>query len=161
MADIKPKKAKTEEIAVNERKWGKQTIAVGWTLVPNILLERQSVLGINSTQLNVLLVILKHWWEQDALPFPEMNTIAKMIGLSRSSVQRNIRQLEAGKFIKRIERKKRNGGNSSNQYDFSGLIEALKPFAKDELDKREEQKQEKQKRLTMRGNRPALKVVKS
>ncbi|UUA75280.1 helix-turn-helix domain-containing protein [Cellvibrio sp. QJXJ] len=161
MTDAKPKKAKAEEIAVNEKKWGKQTIAVGWTLVPNMLLERQAVLGINSTQLNVLLVILKHWWEQETLPFPEMNTIAKMIGLSRSTVQRNIRELEGAGFIKRIVRKKRNGGNNSNQYDFTGLIELLKPFATEELKQREEQKQEKQNRLTIKGNRPALKVVKS
>lgn len=91
MTDAKPKKAKAEEIAV------------GWTLVPNMLLERQAVLGINSTQLNVPLVILKHWWEQETLPFPEMNTIAKMIGLSRSTVQRNIRELEGAGFIRRIE----------------------------------------------------------
>lgn len=67
------------------------------------LLERQAVLGINSTQLNVPLVILKHWWEQETLPFPEMNTIAKMIDLSRSTVQRNIRELEGAGFIRRSE----------------------------------------------------------
>lgn len=160
MTDVTPiKKAKVNDIAVNEKKWGKSTISAGWTLVPNILLERQAVLGITSSQLNVLLVLMKHWWERDTLPFPEMNTIGAMIGLSRSAVQRNIRQLEQAGFIQRIERKKSNGGNNSNQYNFDGLIKHLKPFAEDELKKRDAVKQEKQKRLTTKGTSPKLKVV--
>lgn len=154
-------KNQKEDIKVNEKKWGKDTIDAGWTLLPNILLERQAVLGIKPTQLNILLVILKHWWETETLPFPEMNTVAKMIGVDRSTVQRNIRELEQLGFVKRIVRKKRNGGNNSNQYDFSGLIEHLKPYAEDELYKRASEKSEKQKRLTPRGNNPKLKVVQS
>lgn len=154
------KKDKKNDIPVNERKWGKTTIDMGWTLIPNMLLERQSTLGIKPSELNVLLVILKHWWEKDTLPFPEMKTIAKMIGMSRGTVQRNIRQLEQAGFIKRVIRKKQNGGNNSNKYDFTGLIEHLKPYAEDEKKKRAENSKEKKKRLTPRGNSPKLKTPK-
>lgn len=159
MATKAKEKPQKDDVKVNEKKWGKATVAAGWTLLPNILLERQAVLGIKPTQLNILLVILKHWWEADTLPFPEMNTIAKMIGVSRSAVQRNIRSLEQLGFIQRIERKSSNGGNRSNQYDFTGLINYLKPYAEDELKEREAKKKEKTKRLTVKGNSPRLKVV--
>lgn len=86
--------------------------------------------------MNILLVILKYWWEPNNLPFPEMNTIALSIGVSRSTVQRNIRELENAGFIERKYHRKRNGGNSANRYDFSGLIKHLKPFAEDELKKK-------------------------
>ena len=146
-------------IKVNEKKWGRAVVNVGWTLVPNILLEKQSTLGISPIQLNIILIILKHWWHADDLPYPEMNTIAKSINVSRSTVQRNIRSLEQTGFITRIERKLANGGNTSNKYDISKLIKILKPYADDELIRREEAKKEKQKRLTARGNNPKLKVV--
>jgi len=155
-----PKAKTSEEIKVNEKKWGKPTIEVGWTLLPNILLERQAVLGINSVQMNILLYILKHWWEADSLPFPEMNSIAKAIGVSRSTVQRNIRQMEAAGFIQRIYRKSKHGGNTSNKYDFSGLVQHLAPYAKDELKTKKANKTAKLKKLTPKGNNPNLKVVK-
>lgn len=154
-----PSKA-DRDIRVNEKKWGTTAVELGWTLLPNILLERQAVLGINSTQLNIILIILKHWWEAEQLPFPEMNTIAKMMGCSRSTVQKNIRALEQMGFIKRIERKSTNGGNKSNMYDFTGLVEHLKPYAEDERKERETAKKAKEARHSPKGNKPGLKVVK-
>lgn len=154
------KKNSQDEIKVNEKKWGKPAVENGWTLLPNILLERQAVLGINATEINVLLHILKHWWQADNLPFPEMNTIAQAMGVSRSTVQRSIRRMEGAGLIQRIARKAANGGNTSNKYDFSGLVKHLEPYAVDELKKKKASKSEKAKRLTPKGNHPGLKVVK-
>lgn len=154
------RKKSQDEIKVNEKKWGKPTVENGWTLLPNILLERQAVLGVTPTEMNVLLHILKHWWQADSLPFPEMNTIAAAMGVSRSTVQRSIRNMEKAGLLQRIERKSANGGNTSNMYDFSGLVKHLKPYAADELKKKKAAKAEKAKRLTPKGNNPGLKVVK-
>ncbi|KKN31118.1 hypothetical protein LCGC14_0827260 [marine sediment metagenome] len=154
-------KSKDEQIGANEAKWGKTTMAAGWTAVPNILLERQSTLGISPTQLNILMIIFKHWWEHDNLPFPEMNTIAAAMGVSRSTVQRNIRVLEQLGLINRIYRKAKHGGNTSNQYDFDKLVKLLAAYAKDEIAHKEKGKEAKKKRLTPKGNKPALKVVSS
>lgn len=154
------KKKSQDEIKVNEKKWGKPTVENGWTLLPNILLERQAVLGITPTEMNVLLHILKHWWQADSLPFPEMNTIAKAMDVSRSTVQRSIRRMEGAGLIQRIARKSANGGNTSNKYDFSGLVKHLQPYAVDELENKKSAKAEKAKRLTPKGHNPGLKVVK-
>ena len=52
---------KNSESLMLAQKWGKVTLAVnGWTVIPNILLDRQQALGIDAVQLNILLVMLKH-----------------------------------------------------------------------------------------------------
>ncbi len=154
------RKGSQDEVKVNEKKWGRPAVENGWTLLPNILLEKQAVLGISPTEMNVLLHILKHWWQAESLPFPEMNTIAKAMNVSRSTVQRSIRNMENAGLVQRIQRKSANGGNTSNMYDFSGLVKHLEPYAAEELKLKRAAKAEKAKRLTPKGNNPRLKVVK-
>jgi hypothetical protein len=59
-----------KELRESEKKWGKEVLAPGWTLIPNILLIKQHALGLDPVDINILLQILKHWWRADEAPFP-------------------------------------------------------------------------------------------
>ncbi|GHY38635.1 AsnC family transcriptional regulator [Vibrio cholerae] len=45
------------------KRWGNQVIQEGWTAIPNVLIERQQALKLNPVEMNILLVLLKFWWE--------------------------------------------------------------------------------------------------
>ncbi len=47
----------------SERKWGKKVIVMGFCIVPSLLLWVQNRLGLNPTQLAVLVQLCDFWWE--------------------------------------------------------------------------------------------------
>ncbi|MEG7524910.1 MAG: hypothetical protein M3H12_17750, partial [Chromatiales bacterium] len=106
------KQAKT--LKALEHKWGKQTLEVeGWTAIPNILLERQQVLGIDAVKLNILLVLLKHWWEKPKMPYPSKTTIGEIVDRDKSTVQKHIKQMEENGLLNRKKRFQSAGGQTS------------------------------------------------
>lgn len=127
-----------KELKVNEKKWGKELIAAGWTLLPNVLVTRQKALGLDPLDMNILLHILSYWWKPGDLPFPSKVTIAEAVGRTPRTVQRRIEAMEKAKFIKRLARTGNNRGTQTNMYDLSGLIEAAKPYAIEHLQVRED-----------------------
>lgn len=145
-------------LRANEHKWGKPLIKAGWTLIPNQLLERQAALGLDATDINILLHLMRYWWEADRLPFPSKATIAKCMKAHPRTVQRRIAKLETAGFIKRKRRDHPERGRLTNEYDFTGLISQLEPMAKQYLEQRELREKEDMKRLTPAG-RPRLSIV--
>lgn len=120
----------------NEVKWGKPNIEAGWTCIPNILIRRQKTLGLDSLDLNILLHLLTYWWEDENHPHPSKETLAKAIGVSASTIQRHIRQMEAGGLLKRVERRRAGDRSETNLYDLTPLRAILEPHAKQELEER-------------------------
>ena len=132
-----------KSLKVLEKKWGKSTLEIeGWTAIPNILLERQQTLGIDAVKLNILLVLLKHWWEKPKMPYPAKTTIAEIVGREKSTVQKHIKQMEEQGLIKRKNRFQSAGGQTSNEYDLSGLIAKLKDLATTEMNVRKKRSEE-------------------
>lgn len=43
-------------------KWGEEACCLGWVSVPTVLMFAQSDLKLSSSELNVLLNLLMHWW---------------------------------------------------------------------------------------------------
>lgn len=142
----------------NELKWGKALIKAGWTLVPNQLLERQAALGLDPIDINILLHILRHWWDANRLPYPAKSTIAECINVHPRTVQRRLASLEAAKFIQRIRRDDPARGRLSNGYNCAGLIKQLVPMAEQYLAQREQRQKENKERQTPAG-RPRPRVV--
>ncbi|MDW3150601.1 helix-turn-helix domain-containing protein, partial [Vibrio sp. 2132-1] len=70
------------------KRWGKEVINEGWTAIPNTLIERQQALKLNPTEMNILLVLLKYWWEDNKSPFPSKKTIADYINRDISTVRK-------------------------------------------------------------------------
>lgn len=143
----------------NEVKWTREVLAAGWSMIPTVLLERQRILNLDATDLNILLHLVKHWWYADNLPHPSKQSIADCMGIDPSTVRRHIAKLEKRKLVKRIRRSNPQFGQQSNEYDLSGLIEQCKPLAEDIIKTRETRSKEDADRRVRR--RTGLKVVSS
>ena len=125
-ADIIPLHKPNDTTTASVKKWGKQVCALGFSVVPSLIFKAQARLGLNATQLAVLLQISDHWWSASDLPFPSKATIGERLDLSPRQIQRYLTELEDGRFIKRIERKAKHRGQLSNYYDLTGLVNKLK-----------------------------------
>lgn len=100
-----------------KQRWGSTIANLGWTAIPNILLERQQALGLNSLDLNIVMILLKHAWKADDKPFPTKRVIAELVGRDGSTVRKAIQRLEEKGLIKRVKQM-RNYGQTANQYDY-------------------------------------------
>jgi Helix-turn-helix domain len=109
-----------------EARWGKQVADRGYTMLPAVLIRAQHRLGLSPEE------FVYHWWEPDHNPFPAKATIAARMDKSPKTVQRYLKALEDGNFIQRIERFEKNKGQTSNEYDLSGLVNKLAAIAAEE-----------------------------
>lgn len=72
------------------------------------------------------------------MPFPSKKRLAERLGVSDKTVQRAMKRLEDEGLIKRERRSHASGGQASNRYDLSPLVEKLKPIAHDMVAARDE-----------------------
>lgn len=115
----------------SEQKWGRDVMKLGFCIVPSLLLRAQRRLGLNPTQLAVLLQLCDHWWDAERKPYPSKKLLAERLGLSPRQVQRHVADLECNGLVTRVERRGPHGGKLSNIYDLSGLVGRLKSLEPD------------------------------
>lgn len=160
MAESKSTASEADQLRINERKWSPTLMKAGWTVLPNVLFERQQALGLDPLDINILLHIASYWWSESGKPHPSKVTIAKAIGIDPRSVQRRIAALEAAKLIRREERRISKSGSKTNIYHLDGLIEAAKPYALEKIQERDAKAAERAARASRKG-KPKLKLVKT
>lgn len=134
-----PDKAKASRVA--DEKWGKDVMKAGFCLIPSMLLRCQQRLGLNPTQLTILLQLADFWWDAGRKPFPSKKTLATRVGLSPRQIQRYMVELEEAGLLTRIIRSADNNGKLSNEYDLTGLVKRLKELAPEILKAKEDSKQ--------------------
>lgn len=122
--DKAPAKRATVRRGSND-KWGKKVMELGFCILPSLLFRAQRRLGLNPTQLAVLVQLADFWWDAGRKPFPKKADLAVRLGLSERQVQRYIAELETAGFVQRIERTASHRGKISNEYDLSGLVKKL------------------------------------
>ena len=122
---IVPLATTTKVKKASEEKWGRAVMQFGFCIIPSLLLRGQQRLGLNPTQLAVLLQLCDYWWENARKPYPSKEKIATRLKLSPRQVQRYIAELEKAGFVMRVPRFARNGGKLTNIYDLSGLVRKL------------------------------------
>lgn len=131
-------------------KWGKAVIDLGFSIVPSLLLRAQQRLGLNPTQLAVLLQLADYWWEEERKPHPGKKALSERLGLSTRQVQRYIAELEAAGLVQRIPRTAAHRGKLTNEYDLSGLVTRLQTLAP-EFKEADESKRKVSKRGGLKG----------
>ena len=149
-----------KELRVNERKWSKTLMDAGWTAVPTVIIERQKALGLDPTDVNIILHLASYWWTSDNKPHPSKKTIAEALGVTPRTVQRRIAAMEEAGFIRREQRRIPGKGSRTNLYHLDGLIKEAKPFAEEKLKERMRREKDDKSRPGRKG-RPHLKVVSS
>jgi predicted transcriptional regulator len=150
MADSKSKasvisfpKPSGRKTSSTEKIWGKAVYGHGYAGIPSILIQAQRRLGINPTQMNIIIQLLDYWHEPSRKPFPTKKALAQRIGVTAKTIQNNIRELEKADLIRREMRKTAAGDWNSNIYHLDGLvqkIQALEPEFAVEKKKRREAK---------------------
>jgi predicted transcriptional regulator len=144
-------KAKTTRASAS--KWGPKVMELGFCILPSLIFRAQRRLGLNPTQLAVLLQLADFWWDAARKPFPKKTDLAERLNLSDRQVQRHIAELEAAGFVRRIERTAPHRGKISNEYDLTGLVEKLKTLEPEFREVAEEAKARK-KAVARPGFRP-------
>ncbi|MGE0652526.1 MAG: helix-turn-helix domain-containing protein [Alphaproteobacteria bacterium] len=133
-ANTKPKaEAPTR---TNEQKWTATLMDAGWTVVPDVIIERQQALGLDAIDVNIIMHLAIRWWQPENKPHPSKGTIAAAMGVDARTVQRRIAALEAHGLIRRVERRVSPTGSKSNIYELDGLIKHATPFAKEKIEER-------------------------
>ena len=135
-----------------ERIWGKEVMEHGFCIVPSLLLRAQSRLGLNPTQLAILLQLCEHWWQEENKPHPGKKRLADRLGIGPRQIQRHIAELEDAGLVVRIERHGANGSMQTNVYDLSGLVAKLKVIAQD-FRKVEDEARQARRAVARRGYR--------
>ena len=138
---------------MSDRKWSKPVMKLGFCIIPSVLLRAQQRIGLNPTQLAVLLQLADYWWDQDRKPYPSKQALSERLGLGPRQIQRHIAELEAAGLVRRIERRAVHKGKRSNEYDLSGLVERLQKIAPD-IEKENANKRQ----VTRRGGLPKEKT---
>lgn len=115
-----------QSLKSSEEKWGKKVMALGFCIVPSLLFRAQSRLGLNPTQLAIILQLCEYWWESERIPYPSKKAMSERLGISPRQVQRHLAELEKANLISRKERRGGHGGKLSNRYDLKGLVLKLK-----------------------------------
>ncbi len=134
-------------------KWGKDVWELGFNSIPAILFHGQRRLGLSCNHLCVLLQLADFWWDAGRKPFPAKEELSLRIGLSERQVQRIIADLEKKGYVQRIERRLPKRGKTSNEYDLSGLVQALAKIAPDFKKAREDAKTRRMELATPLGLR--------
>jgi DNA-binding transcriptional regulator YhcF (GntR family) len=158
MANATAATAEVAQLKVNERKWTPTLMKAGWTVLPNVIFERQQAFGLDAIDINIILHIASYWWTKEGKPHPSKKTIATAIGIEPRTVQRHIARLEAAKLIRREERRFLAKNSQTNIYHLDGLIEAAKPYALEKVQEREAKAAEKAARAARKG-KPKLALV--
>lgn len=155
----KSKKAEnSEHLRENEKKWTKPLLEAGWTMIPNVIFERQQALGLDAIDINILLHLASYWWKAGDLPHPGKKRVADAIGRDPRTIQRRIARMEAGGLIRRIERRVPGMGSKTNLYEFTGLITESTPFALEKIEERKAHEAVRDAKATKKG-KPKLRVV--
>jgi DNA-binding MarR family transcriptional regulator len=115
--------ATIEPTAELEAKWGEiiKGYGGGWTAVPNLMLKKQGELGLKALELNVLLNLIRFWWNPENAPFPSPEKMAQEMGVSSRTVYRTLSSLEENGFINRIQEE-----GKATRYELGGLVGKLK-----------------------------------
>lgn len=112
--------------AIQDR-WG-EGLGGGFVVIPSVLLQHQQELELDCEEVVVLANLLAHWYYDARMPYPRTETIAKRAGISRRTVQRRLKQLEAKGFVKRQVVPGEDQVRSLTLYDLRGTVEKLKPL---------------------------------
>jgi DNA-binding MarR family transcriptional regulator len=145
----KETKTKTKKTSAN-KKWGEDVMKLGFCMIPSLIFRAQRRLGLNPTQLAILLQLADYWWEADNKPFPSKQSLSERLGIGTRQIQRHIADMEVAGLVKRIERRGDDNRKLSNHYDLSGLVEKLKRLEQ-EFTKLEQEVKAKRQKVSQSG----------
>lgn len=145
-------KLQSSDLKTSEKKWGRAVMRQGYSMIPSLLFKAQQRLGINPTQLAIIVQLADYWWDADRKPYPSKKTLSERLGISPRQLQRHIAELEDAGLVRRIQRTGSHRGKLSNEYDLSGLVARLAKL-EPEFRETEEEVKSLRRQVKRRGGR--------
>lgn len=106
-------------------RFGDRLLEAGHTAVPNLVLNHYARLGVSQAEMLFVIHVWQHWWnERD--PYPSLGTIAERMGISRRQARNYVHSLKEKKFLTVNERVVPGLGQTTSEYDFAPLLEAIR-----------------------------------
>lgn len=104
-------------------KWPESVLGQGFTAVPNSLIYYRSKLDITIPEFFVIVAIDSFRWDNWNQPFPSLEKLALVTGLSKRQISRITGELECKGYIVKTRRY-----NKTNLYDLTPLGEELEHY---------------------------------
>jgi len=145
-------KKKPDTRKSSEKKFGKPVLALGFCIIPSLMMRAQARLGLNPAQFNIIMQLADIWWDPERKPFPKKELLAERMGMSGRQIQRHVAELEKAGLVKRVGRTRPGRGKTSNEYDLSGLVKKLKDL-EPEFTKMQEDNRLSRKNVTLPAHR--------
>ena len=101
-------------------KWGERILKNGWTGIPTILLDSQATLKLTPLDMLVLVHLIRWWWIKDRWPFPELDRVARSIGVDGAKVKVSIGKLRVQRLVRPLRLQ-----SGRTAYDLTGLLDRL------------------------------------
>ncbi len=106
-------------------RYGRSIVRYGVAAVPRALFTHQKALGLTPQQVWFVGYILSFKWHT-GLPYPSIERMSYNTGYSRAYLHEIKTSLVAAEYLRLIHRTNEQGGQDSNAYDFSGLLDAVR-----------------------------------
>src|SRR4051794_2971120 len=110
-------------------RFGDEILQAGFTSVPNLVLKTYRKLNITFQEMMFIIHVWQYWWTEKN-PYPSLPEIAKQMMLTRRQAQKYVASLKEKGYLLTRERTDSRLGQTTNEYDFEPLIQAVLRAAK-------------------------------
>jgi hypothetical protein len=105
-------------------RYGRVIARKGIAALPRALFAHQATLGLTPQQVWFVAYILGRRWTTQ-LPHPSLRRMAQRTGYSERQIHNIKDELVSRGYLRLVHRQGRGGGQDTNGYDFSGLLDAM------------------------------------
>ncbi|MEI8659298.1 helix-turn-helix domain-containing protein [Vibrio sp. Hal054] len=102
-------------------RYGDSLSIFGSTIIPNMLLDRQSDLGITQSELFLIFNLMRHMYSNKPILNVTLRQLSVQMGMNKRTISALVTKLVKKGFLKRYTRI-----NASNEYDIHPLLLALR-----------------------------------
>lgn len=106
-------------------RFGRVIARRGVAAIPRAIFTHQKALGLTPQQVWFISYIFSFQWST-ALPYPSINKMVQHTGYSRAHLHTIKAELVSAGYLCLVHRSNDQGGQDSNGYDFSGLLDAIR-----------------------------------
>ncbi|HKP53141.1 MAG TPA: helix-turn-helix domain-containing protein [Chloroflexia bacterium] len=106
-------------------RYGRVIARHGVAAVPRAVFTHQKVLGLTAQQVWFVCYIFSFQWDT-ALPYPSIRRMSSQTGYSTVQLHNIKSELVDAGYLRLVRRINMEGGQDTNAYDFSGLLEAIR-----------------------------------
>ncbi|HYP39339.1 MAG TPA: hypothetical protein VEX13_03180 [Chloroflexia bacterium] len=117
-------------------RYGRVITRRGVAAVPRAVFTHQAALGLTPQQVWFITYIFSFQWDT-ALPYPSIRRMSTLTGYSSVQLHNIKSELVRAGYLRLVHRRDEQGGQDTNAYDFSGLLDAIRAHLQPDIPKAE------------------------